>query len=487
MRSGFSRLAGSIAVLLAAACGGPAGVTPAGDASSRSATISIQPPAAVVVPGAATTFSAAVQGVDSQTVTWSVQEGSAGGTVDSRGVYTAPATPGTYHVVAVSSVEPSSSASAPVTVKAPGAGGPVIPSGTPVVGTAHSPSNLPISFWAPDIQSHFGVMDIVDPGATADLQYGFGNISTFGTPFFSIATDSFDVYYALPGDPTYTIVTSSGTPAPCPLDEGGDTRVRVPLGAHVFTTADDQHLSIVDVERNRIYAFYAEAGRAFGVSGDTFIAPYRGCDVLRGDDAAIAAQISAANRYGCSGGKCGLAGLGAGVPTGGNGDSNGNLTPHGIIMPEDFDDTGWTGEAVGTLHHALYCAVPNAIQDGYVWPTQDPMVGVAGRTLKNGQIIRLDPAYDVEGASAASWAKRVMRTMQRYGCIVSDIGAWGLKFSAQGNWAGLGPSRGPNPWSTAGGAPPEASDATGDGQTGLVHIPIPVSRLQAILPHGVAN
>ena len=36
---------------------------------------------------------------------------------------------------------------------------------------------------------------------------------------------------------------------------------------------------------------------------------------------------------------------------------------------------------------------------------------------------QVDPAYDVEAASAASWAKRVMRTMQRYGCIVSDIGA----------------------------------------------------------------
>jgi hypothetical protein len=146
MRSGFTRLAGSIVLLLTAACGGPASVTPAGDGSSRNAAISIQPPAAVVVPGAATTFSAAVQGVDSQTVRWSVLEGSAGGTVDSSGVYTAPATPGTYHVVAVSDVAPSTSASAAVTVKAPGAGGSAIPSGAPLAGTAHSPSNLPISF-----------------------------------------------------------------------------------------------------------------------------------------------------------------------------------------------------------------------------------------------------------------------------------------------------------------------------------------------------
>jgi len=331
------------------------------------------------------------------------------------------------------------------------------------------------------------VTDVVDPGATADLQYGFSNISSFGTPFFSIAADSFDTYYALPGDPTYTLVNSSGTAVPCPLDAGGDTRIRVPLGAHVYTPNDDQHIAIVDVERNRIYAFYAESGRAFGVSGDTFIAPYRGCDVLHGDDAAIASQISASTRYACSGAKCGLAGMGAGVPTGGNGDSNGMLSPHGIILPEDFDDTGWSGEAVGTLHHALYCVVPAAIQYGYVWPTGDPMAGVAGRTLKNGQLIRLDPTLDVEASGAASWAKRIMRTMQRYGCIVSDIGAYGLKFSAQGNWSGLGPGRGATPWSAAGGAPAEAQAATGNGSTGLVHVPIPVQRLQAILPHGAAH
>lgn len=115
------------------------------------------------------------------------------------------------------------------------------------------------------------------------------------------------------------------------------------------------------------------------------------------------------------------------------------------------------------------------------------MVGVAGRTLKNGQLVRLDPAYDVEASGAVTWAKRVMRTMQRCGCVVSDIGNYGLKFSAQGNWSGLGASRGANPWSTAGGAPSEASAATNDGQTGLVYIPIPVARLQAILPHGVAH
>jgi sugar lactone lactonase YvrE len=38
--------------------------------------------------------------------TWRVQEGSAGGTIDSTGRYVAPATPGTYHVIAIPSGDP---------------------------------------------------------------------------------------------------------------------------------------------------------------------------------------------------------------------------------------------------------------------------------------------------------------------------------------------------------------------------------------------
>ena len=49
-------------------------------------------------------------------VTWSVQEGSSGGAVTNAGIYTAPATVGTFHVVATSTTNPSASASATVTV-----------------------------------------------------------------------------------------------------------------------------------------------------------------------------------------------------------------------------------------------------------------------------------------------------------------------------------------------------------------------------------
>ena len=53
-------------------------------------------------------------------VTWSVLEGATGGTVDSNGVYTAPAARGTYHVVATSVYDPARSVTIPVTVTAGG-------------------------------------------------------------------------------------------------------------------------------------------------------------------------------------------------------------------------------------------------------------------------------------------------------------------------------------------------------------------------------
>ncbi len=84
-----------------------------------SVSVAINPPTATVPEGGSLSFLATVKGVANTTVTWSVQEGTTGGSITSSGVYTAPNTLGTYHVVATSVADATASASAVVTIELP--------------------------------------------------------------------------------------------------------------------------------------------------------------------------------------------------------------------------------------------------------------------------------------------------------------------------------------------------------------------------------
>ncbi|HLM48288.1 MAG TPA: hypothetical protein VK458_30775, partial [Myxococcaceae bacterium] len=79
--------------------------------------VSVSPTSAQVQAGATQTFTATVTGTSNTAVTWSVVE-SGGGSISAAGVYTAPATAGTYHVVATSVADSRRSATAEVVVLA---------------------------------------------------------------------------------------------------------------------------------------------------------------------------------------------------------------------------------------------------------------------------------------------------------------------------------------------------------------------------------
>src|SRR5919201_2432120 len=64
--------------------------------------VKVTPQSTTLTTGTNQQFAAQVIGSENVTVAWSVQEGASAGTVDDWGYYTAPATPGTYHVVATS-------------------------------------------------------------------------------------------------------------------------------------------------------------------------------------------------------------------------------------------------------------------------------------------------------------------------------------------------------------------------------------------------
>ena len=84
--------------------------------SVQGVAVAIAPGIATLAPGATQQFSATVTGTATTAVTWSVPE-AGGGTVSAAGLYTAPATPGSYHLIATSVADPTRSATATITVQ----------------------------------------------------------------------------------------------------------------------------------------------------------------------------------------------------------------------------------------------------------------------------------------------------------------------------------------------------------------------------------
>jgi len=101
-----------------------------GSKAAAAVGITIYPTAAKVVAGKSADFAATVTGAPTSEVTWKVEEGDDAGNIQTRGAYskgdeislyctyTAPKTPGTYHLVATSTADASRSATAEITVTA---------------------------------------------------------------------------------------------------------------------------------------------------------------------------------------------------------------------------------------------------------------------------------------------------------------------------------------------------------------------------------
>ncbi len=82
--------------------------------------MTISPASEVLGPDGARFFTARILGLSDQSVIWSVQEGTAGGTITSDGLYTAPAVTGAYHLVATSVANNSVTATAQITIMTAG-------------------------------------------------------------------------------------------------------------------------------------------------------------------------------------------------------------------------------------------------------------------------------------------------------------------------------------------------------------------------------
>jgi hypothetical protein len=108
-------------ILIAAAClsgcGGGSAVIPPSPPTPP-VTVTVVGPSAVLNTGSSFTLTATVDNALDSAVTWSVVE-AGGGSITAAGVYTAPATPGTYIVKATSQSDPSASGTAPARVVIP--------------------------------------------------------------------------------------------------------------------------------------------------------------------------------------------------------------------------------------------------------------------------------------------------------------------------------------------------------------------------------
>ncbi len=96
-------------------CGGSWRNSVYSTAGTTTVAVAVTPKTSSITVGMTAQLTATVTGSTDKAVTWSVQEGTAGGSVTSAGLYTAPQTAGTYHVIAKSHADPTKSDTATVT------------------------------------------------------------------------------------------------------------------------------------------------------------------------------------------------------------------------------------------------------------------------------------------------------------------------------------------------------------------------------------
>src|SRR5262249_13354860 len=148
-----------------------------------SISVSISPTTASLAPGGTQTFTATVNGTtsgQSTAVTWAVVEGSAGGTVDGGGRYSAPSSGGTFHLRATSVADGTKSATATVTVtSAPSISVSVAPSSTSLAPGASQTFTATVS--GTTAGQSTAVSWAVDEGASGGTVDGSGHYTAPGS------------------------------------------------------------------------------------------------------------------------------------------------------------------------------------------------------------------------------------------------------------------------------------------------------------------
>jgi hypothetical protein len=378
------------ALTLAFACGGGGSPTPSAPQPIR---VAVTPLGASVWTSGSQPFTATVAGSSNQVVTWSVVE-TMGGNINASGLYTAPATAGSFHVKATSVADSARSAQVPVVVSVqppPGAcNGAALGLGASLQGFTAFPTDNP---WNRDVSG-----DPVDPNSTAiiatigagtglhpDFGQGLWQGSPIGIPYVVVASSSqakVPVTIAATGYPDECDPGPMPIPATAPVEGGSGS-------------TGDRHVLVLDRDTCLLYELYNAHPQVDGS--------------WTADSTAIWDLKSNALRpYGWTSADA------AGLP----------------IFPglARYDEV-----AAGAITHALRFTVPTT-RKAYLLPATHQ----AGSTTNAnappmGLRVRLKAGVDISGYPAQ--AQVVLAALKRYGMILADNGSpWYLSGAPDDRW-----------------------------------------------------
>ncbi|MBI1754477.1 MAG: Ig-like domain-containing protein [Acidobacteria bacterium] len=374
------------------ACGGGKGsVSGNGTPPAPTAGVSLSPPGASLWTGGTQAFTATVTGHANPAVTWTVVE-TGGGSISAAGLYTAPASAGSFHVKATSVGDPSLSAQATLTVSVqPAAGacnGAALGAGASLQGFVPFPAD---NAWNQDISAapvdpnSAAIIAFIGAGTGLHPDFGAGLYlgSPMGIPYMVVSSS------AQPKVPvSFTLYGDESDPGPMPIPptapvEGGDG------------STGDRHVLVMDRDTCLLY----ELGNGYRQSNNSWVA----------SGAAVWDLKSNALRpYGWTSADA------AGLP----------------IFPglARYDEV-----AAGAISHALRFTVPVS-RKAYVLPaTHQAGSSTSSSAPPMGLRVRLKAGVDISGYPAQ--ARVVLAALKRYGMILADNGSpWYISGTPDDRW-----------------------------------------------------
>ncbi len=257
------------------------GSSPAAPAA-QTLTVSIAPPSVALAAGTAQAFTASVTGTSDVSVTWQVSEGSTGGAIDASGLYTAPSTAGTYHVVAASVADPSVTASATVIVTSAGT--------VPPASTGSARNLVGMNVGIPNDYDPFRiyadiarVMRVVQDGTGVDIHAEDPRIDSTGMPLltsfrFGLAFDPtrMDGRYRIRFTGKVTSLTANADGTVTPTNAAGTDVASWALaydGTYTYARYDEPNTGAAAISLVFSGAYRDSAGTQPGVAAFSMMRP----------------------------------------------------------------------------------------------------------------------------------------------------------------------------------------------------------------------